>query len=418
MRTFDIPDFYRSPVIGKVKALRKTADPRKRDLQPSVLDFGTVRFILPRHFGFCFGVENAIEIAYRAVSENEGKRLWLLSQMIHNPEVNADLESQGIGFLMDTEGRVLTPMDALKPEDVVIVPAFGTTLEIEAKLKEIGVDIQRYNTTCPFVEKVWKRAAQLGDKDYTVVIHGKPRHEETRATFSHSSAHAHSLVIKNMAEAEVLAEYVRGERDWGGFAEDFAGRTSPDFQVPRDLERFGVVNQTTMLASDTQAIADHLKSALMHRDGGSDERFANTRDTLCYATLDNQTATAAALDRARESADVAIVVGGYNSSNTSHLVELCEEVVPTWFIRGVGEFKDDGSLDNFDLSTGTARNTADWWPSEARNEVPTVLLTSGASCPDSAVDRVLQKILERCGGGRAVDDVLRLFAQEQATLGA
>ena len=156
----------------------------------------------------------------------------------------------------------------------------------------------------------------------------------------------------------------------------------------------------------------------MHRDGGSDERFANTRDTLCYATLDNQTATAAALDRARESADVAIVVGGYNSSNTSHLVELCEEVVPTWFIRGVGEFKDDGSLDNFDLSTGTARNTADWWPSEARDEVPTVLLTSGASCPDSAVDRVLQKILERCGGGRAVDDVLRLFAQEQATLGA
>ena len=154
MRTFDIPEAYRSPVIGKVKAIRKLGDPRKRDFAPSLLDFGSVKFVLPRHFGFCFGVENAIEIAYRAVAENPGKRLWLLSQMIHNPEVNADLESQGIGFLMDTEGGVITPFESLKSDDVVIVPAFGTTLELEAKLEAIGVDIQKYNTTCPFVEKV------------------------------------------------------------------------------------------------------------------------------------------------------------------------------------------------------------------------------------------------------------------------
>ena len=284
MRTFDIPESYRSPVIGKVKALRKVADPRKQDLSPTVLDFGTVRFVLPRHFGFCFGVENAIEIAYKAVAENPGKRLWLLSQMIHNPEVNADLESQGIGFLMDTEGGIITPFEALSPDDVVIVPAFGTTLELEERLQVIGVDIQRYNTTCPFVEKVWKRAAQLGDKDYTVIIHGKPKHEETRATFSHSSAHAKSLVVKNMGEAEVLAGFIRGDRDWSEFDAHFADRTSAGFSVPEDLERFGVVNQTTMLASDTQAIADHLKQALEVRDGGSADRFANTRDTLCYAT--------------------------------------------------------------------------------------------------------------------------------------
>jgi len=382
MRTFDIPEFYRSPVIGKVKALRKTGDPRKQNLKPSVLDFGVVRFILPRHFGFCFGVENAIEIAYRAVSENPGKKLWLLSQMIHNPEVNDDLESQGIGFLMDTEGNTLNPFEALSPEDVVIVPAFGTTLEIEARLEEIGVDIQRYNTTCPFVEKVWKRATQLGKKEYSVVIHGKPSHEETRATFSHSSAHARSLVIKDMAEAEVLASYIRGERDWKGFADEFADRMSPG------------------------------------RDGGSDERFANTRDTLCYATLDNQTATASALDMARETADFAVVVGGYNSSNTSHLVELCEEVLPTWFIRGSDEFQEDGGLAHFSLEQGKRCVSDDWWPTEWRSEVPTVLLTSGASCPDSAVDRVLQNIVQRCGGGRAVDEVLRLFAQEQATLNA
>ena len=418
MRTFDIPEFYRSPVIGKVKAIRKTGDPRKRELGPSVLDFGTVRFILPRHFGFCFGVENAIEIAYKAVQENPGKRLWLLSQMIHNPEVNADLTSQGIGFLMDTEGNTLTPMEALAPEDVVIIPAFGTTLEIETRLGEIGVDIQRYNTTCPFVEKVWKRAAQLGEKDYSVVIHGKPRHEETRATFSHSSSGAKSMVIKDMAEAEVLADFIRGTRDWADFDGVFAGRTSPGFRVPEDLERFGVVNQTTMLASDTQAIADHLKSALEARDGGASERFANTRDTLCYATLDNQTATAAALDVARAEADLAVVVGGYNSSNTSHLVELCEEVLPTWFIRGVDEFGEDGSIAHFDLESGNRVVSNDWWPAETRSGVPTVLLTSGASCPDSAVDRVLQSIVERCGGGRDVDDVLRVFAQEQATLGA
>lgn len=419
MRTFDIPETYRSPVIGKVKALRKLGDPRKRDLGPSVLDFGSVRFVLPRHFGFCFGVENAIEIAYKAVAENPGKRLWLLSQMIHNPEVNADLESQGIGFLMDTEGGIITPFEALSREDVVIVPAFGTTLELEDKLKAMGVDIQRYNTTCPFVEKVWKRSAQLGAKDYTVVIHGKPKHEETRATFSHSSAHAKSLVVKNMEEAEVLAGFIRGERDWSEFDTHFAGRTSAGFEVPRDLDRFGVVNQTTMLASDTQAIADHLKQALEQRDGGASDRFANTRDTLCYATLDNQTATTGALEALAGEADLAVVVGGYNSSNTSHLVELCEDVMPTWFVRSSEEFSEDGSLGHFDLHAGERRETERWWPSQSKSGGPvTVLLTSGASCPDSAVDRVLQKILERAGGGRAVDDVLRQFEQEQANLGA
>lgn len=419
MRTFDIPEAYRSPVIGKVKALRKLADPRKRDFAPSLLDFGSVRFVLPRHFGFCFGVENAIEIAYKAVAENPGKRLWLLSQMIHNPEVNADLESQGIGFLMDTEGGVLTPFESLDPDDVVIVPAFGTTLELEDRLKAIGVDIQRYNTTCPFVEKVWKRAAQLGKKEYSVIIHGKPKHEETRATFSHSSANARSLVVKNMEEAQVLAQFIRGERDWSTFDVHFKGRASEGFEVPRDLERFGVVNQTTMLASDTQAIADHLKMALEHRDGGNAERFASTRDTLCYATLDNQTATTGALEATAGKVDFAIVVGGYNSSNTSHLVELCEENMPTWYVRSSEEFGEDGSLGHFELSSASRKVTRDWWPTQTVDgDVPTILLTSGASCPDSAVDRVLQKILERTGGGRAVEDVLLQFEQQRANLGA
>ena len=222
-----------------------------------------------------------------------------------------------------------------------------------------------------------------------------------------------------LEEAEVLAGFIRGDRDWSEFDAHFAGRTSPGFTAPDDLERFGVVNQTTMLASDTQAIADHLKQALEVRDGGSAERFANTRDTLCYATLDNQTATSGALDALSGKADLAIVVGGYNSSNTSHLVELCEEVMPTWFVRGADEFAKDGLLGHFDLHAGVRKESDDWWPVSTRDEgVTTVLLTSGASCPDSTVDRVLQKILERAGGGRAVDDVLQQFEQEQANLGS
>ena len=168
MRSFDIPDFYRSPIISRVKARRKALDPRKQDFTPSVLDFGSVRIQLARHFGFCFGVENAIEISYKAIAENPGKRIFLLSQMIHNPEVNADLQSRGVQFLQDTLGKSLVPLETLTPEDVVIVPAFGTTTELEANLIELGVDVQKYNTTCPFVEKVWKRSAQLGGKDYTV----------------------------------------------------------------------------------------------------------------------------------------------------------------------------------------------------------------------------------------------------------
>ncbi|MGB2424410.1 MAG: 4-hydroxy-3-methylbut-2-enyl diphosphate reductase, partial [Flavobacteriales bacterium] len=187
MRSFDIPEFYRSPIVSRVKARRKALDPRKQDFTPSELDFGKVRVRLARHFGFCFGVENAIEISYRAVDENPGKRIFLLSQMIHNPEVNADLQSRGVQFLHDTLGKELIPLAQLGSEDVVIVPAFGATVELENRLKELGVDVQKYNTTCPFVEKVWKRSAQLGGDDFTVVIHGKPKHEETRATFSHAA---------------------------------------------------------------------------------------------------------------------------------------------------------------------------------------------------------------------------------------
>ncbi|MDA0945455.1 MAG: hypothetical protein RLZZ314_392 [Bacteroidota bacterium] len=409
MRSFDIPEFYRSPIITQVKAQRKARDPRKQDFSPTLLDFGGVRIQLARHFGFCFGVENAIEISYKAISENPGKRIFLLSQMIHNPEVNDDLQSRGVRFLQDTSGVPLVSMDALTAEDVVIVPAFGTTVEMAAMLEAKGVDVQTYNTTCPFVEKVWKRSSQLGSEDFTIIIHGKPTHEETRATFSHASTSGHALVVKDGEEAEFLAQWMVSRQ--GGvdaFWEVFTGRASSGFDPALHLNRVGVVNQTTMLASDTQGIADRIAAAVRQRGQGE---FANTRDTLCYATNDNQSAAMGALEAG--GADVALVVGGYNSSNTSHLVELCEARVPTYFIRNELEWRQDG-LHHFDIHTGRMNLTPSPLPSQGMAGVPTILITSGASCPDASVERVLRKVLAHYGSEHAVDAVLTEFGRLQA----
>ncbi|MCW8940680.1 MAG: 4-hydroxy-3-methylbut-2-enyl diphosphate reductase, partial [Flavobacteriales bacterium] len=196
MKKFDIPIYYKSSFISAIKNLRKDADPRKKDFSPTLLDFGSVQFLIARHFGFCYGVENAIEIAYRAVEENPGKRIFLLSQMIHNPIVNQDLQEKGIQFIMDTEGNQLIEWEALNSNDIILIPAFGTTIEIEAKINAIGLQTEKYNTTCPFVEKVWKQSEKLGKTNHTIIIHGKHKHEETRATFSHSYQNAPSIIIK------------------------------------------------------------------------------------------------------------------------------------------------------------------------------------------------------------------------------
>jgi len=208
MKQFEVPEFYRSPIISKVKAKRKLEDPRKKDFSPTEINFGKITFLIARHFGFCYGVENAIEKSYKAIQENPEKRIFLLSQMIHNPDVNADLLSYGLQFLQDTEGKQLIPFETLTPEDIVIIPAFGTTLEIETKLRAIGVNIDTYNTTCPFVEKVWNRSEKLGETEHTIIIHGKAKHEETRETFSHSASNAPALVIKDINEAKFLGEVI------------------------------------------------------------------------------------------------------------------------------------------------------------------------------------------------------------------
>lgn len=405
MKKFDIPQFYRSSFITKIKNTRKDLDPRKKDFSPTKLDFGPVRFLLARHFGFCYGVENAIEIAYKTIEENPDKRIFLLSEMIHNPGVNSDLLKLGVKFLMDTSGKSLIDWSELTKDDIVIIPAFGTTLEIEQKLNELGIDPYRYNTTCPFVEKVWNRSEQLGKQNYTVIIHGKHYHEETRATFSHSKTTAPSVIVRDLNEAKILASFIIDEKPAEEFYKLFQGKYSEGFDVKLHLNKVGVVNQTTMLATETQEIADLFKETMIKKFGVENlkEHFADTRDTLCYATNDNQEATYALLN---EPADFAIVVGGYNSSNTSHIVELCEEKLPTYFISSEGKILSFNTIKHFDIHSHQEKETQNFIPSKEKVDI---ILTSGASCPDAVVEAVLRKIHSYFPNAKNLDEVANEF---------
>ncbi len=403
-RTFDIPDSYRSPIIGRVKSSRREADPLKRDLSPAVLDFGPVRFTLARHFGFCFGVENAIEIAYKTLEAHPDDRVFFLSEMIHNPDVNTDLEDRGVRFIFTPGGEQIIPWSELKPDDIVVVPAFGTTVEIQEALEARDIDPYTYNTTCPFVEKVWTRSEELGEAGYAVVVHGKVRHEETRATFSHSVRNAPTVIVRDLEEADVLCDVVRGDVESNVFPEIFEEKCSDGFDPQVHLKRLGVVNQTTMLATETREIARRIRQALIDRYGADNigEHFADTTDTLCYATNENQNATYALIE---EGADLAIIVGGYNSSNTSHIVDLCTDEMPTYFIRNSEEILSDQEIRHFDLKNRKVVTSQNWLgPPPFR-----IALTCGASCPDAIVDGVLTRVLSLFQGTKTLDDVLSAF---------
>jgi 4-hydroxy-3-methylbut-2-enyl diphosphate reductase len=402
MKSFEVPVIYRSPLITAIKQKRKADDRMKKDFSPTLLDFGPVQVFLARHFGFCYGVEHAIEIAFRTIEENPGKRIFLLSEMIHNPFVNDDLLERGVRFLMDTKGNTLIPFSELTTEDIVLIPAFGTTLEIEAKLRAIGLTLEQYDTTCPFVEKVWNRSEQIAEKGYTVVVHGKPTHEETRATFSHSAAHTPTIVVNDMADTLELARFIKGERPLREFHAVFEGLLSPGFNPEKDLHRIGVVNQTTMLASDTQAIADHLSEVMREKYGQAviAEHFADTRDTLCYATNDNQSAVVGLL---AQEAELALVVGGRNSSNTSHLVELCEHSLPTFFVRSEEDIRTENEILHFDWKRKTEHLILQYLP--ARRPLR-ILITSGASCPDAIVEGVIRKMLSFFPGVGSMEEMI------------
>ncbi len=325
--------------------------------------------------------------------------------MIHNQEVNSDLQSRGIRFIMDTDGSQFIPWEKIEKDDVVIVPAFGTTLEIEKLLIDKGVEVEKYNTTCPFVEKVWNRSEKLGKENYTIIIHGKPMHEETRATFSHSARSGPSVIVRDMEEAVRLGKYIAPEEPKESFYEEFAGKYSIGFDAQRDFQRVGVVNQTTMLATETQAIADYFRTVMIKKYGIEElnNHFADTRDTLCYATNDNQDATYQLLNT---DADLAIVVGGYNSSNTSHIVELCEGKFPTYFINSDSEIKSKTEISHFNIHRKEKTISRGYLP--AKNPAK-IILTSGASCPDTLVDRVMFRLLEFFGDSKKMEDVMAAY---------
>ncbi len=387
MKKFNIPEKYKSNIISELKAKRKAADPRKRDFSPAEVTFGNITFFIARHFGFCYGVENAIEIAYDTIEKNKEKRIFLLSEMIHNPIVNEDLLSRGIKFLMDTKGNRLIDFNNLTSEDIVIIPAFGTTVEIENELKQKGIDPYKYNTTCPFVEKVWNRAELIG-KNNTIIIHGKYLHEETRATFSHTIQNSPAVVVKNLEEAKILGDIILTENQQM-FEDVFKDKFSEGFDVKNDFKSIGVVNQTTMLSTETEQISDYFRQVMINKYGSENinNHFADTRDTLCYATNDNQVSAKMLLET---DADFAIVVGGYNSSNTSHLVELLEGKFPTYYISSERCLISKEEISHFDFHNKVELKTNNYLPNKSHIKIA---LTSGASCPDSIVEAVIEKLI-------------------------
>ena len=409
MKKFNIPEKYRSSIISEIKNIRKNSKNSRTDFSPTKLDFGPIRIFTARHFGFCFGVENAIEKVYTIMDENPDKSIYLLSEMIHNPKVNQDLSDMGIQFIQDTKGNNLISWDRITSDDIVIIPAFGSTVEIEGMLREKGIAIEKYDTTCPFVGRVWKRSKNLGEKNYTVIIHGKIDHEETRATFSHAAETGHALVIQNMEEAKALAEVIQSDDPDAAFTAHFGHmkNRTPGFKASEHLARVGVVNQTTMLATETKAIANFIKETLTGQYEALDikDYFADTSDTLCYATSDNQDSLYELLDIP---ADRAVVVGGYKSANTTHLVELCEKKLPTFFINDANKIIDKHSILHFDRHQAKEVHS-DFLPDK---EIVNVLVTSGASCPDAVVEAVVRKILGYFPNINKVDKVLEAVRED------
>ncbi len=410
---------YQSSLCEAIKAIKRTGE-RSPD-SPADLDFGPVRYILPSHFGFCLGVQNAIERAYECLAENPGRNVYMLSELIHNPFVNGDLKRRGLRYLQsDTGEAVLNPAtgrpfwDEVGPEDIVVIPAFGATNEDKVRLIEKGVGINRYDATCMLVEKVWKAARRFAASGYTVIIHGKSEHEETKATFSNSAAAGPSLVIRNMDEARALGDIMLEDDpdEKHRRFRRFAGRHTPGFSPERDLERIAVVNQTTLLRNETLAIIDHLERVLVRKygEGGVNEHLhrGSRGDTLCYATQVNQNA----LERALAAPlDAAVVVGGTNSSNTFQLFRMCEAVLgkSAVYIQSEENILSRARVRHYRFGKGPGDRTF-----EERSFLPDssgplrILITGGASCPDGLIQQVIHRINRffPADSLRSIDDVL------------
>ncbi len=404
---------YQSRLCAAIKALARRHE--RTATAPVLLNFGAVHYLVPSHFGFCLGVKNAIERAYETLTENPGKRVFMLSELIHNPFVNDDLIRRGLRYLQTDKGvphssepggRLL--WDTLTPDDIVIIPAFGATDEDKRRLVRKGIAVRQYDATCMLVEKVWKAARVYGREGYTVVIHGKHEHEETKATFSNTRRYAPALIVRNMDETRQLGEIILsgpGARN-ARFQEVFAGKFTEGFSVDSDLNRVAVVNQTTLLMNETREIISYLRDVFADKFGrdqpGSPSRVGGQgrNDTLCYATQVNQDALARAL---AEPLDAAFVIGGKNSSNTYQLYRLCEQRLGprAFFIQSEDNILSPREAEHYVFPAkglpghgGNVERRPLWndlappeWGAPRR-----ILVTGGASCPDGIIQQVISRI--------------------------
>ncbi len=367
-----VESHYRSEVVEKLRASGGSL----------TMDGVTVR--LAKQFGFCYGVERAIDLAYAARKVFSERRLFILGEIIHNPEVNEQIGQLGIRNLLGQQRQA--NVSELTAEDVVIVPAFGTDVTTLAQIKEKGCQI--VDTTCGDVMSVWKRVRQNAADDMTSIIHGKATHEETKATASRAmkDGRGHYLIVLTLGDTDYVCDYIRHGGDKTAFLERFQGAHSDGFDPDQHLRRVGVANQTTMMRGETEEVQRRIMAAVRDRDGA--ERSAqNFRffDTICGATQERQDALRDMLDSPM---DLLLVVGGYNSSNTSHLAEMGEAKLPTYFIRNAARLESRDRIVHFDVHEKTEVATENWLPPEP----VTVGVTAGASCPNNLIEETILRV--------------------------
>jgi 4-hydroxy-3-methylbut-2-enyl diphosphate reductase len=352
---------------------------------------GDLTLRLAREFGFCYGVDRAVEYAYETRTKFPERRTFLVGEIIHNPHVNSKLRAMGVEFLFRAAGGEFD-FSGVTPEDVVILPAFGVTVQDFGRLRDIGCVL--VDTTCGSVLNVWKRVESYARDGYTAVIHGKYFHEETKATSSQVTKHpgGQYVMVRHMEEAKQVCRYIEGHGDRAVLLAQFAHAISPGFDPDRDLMKVGVANQTTMLSNESLAIAAELRASMLRRWGEAAlaDHF-RTFDTICSATQDRQDAV---LKLIEEPLDVMVVIGGYNSSNTTHLAAICAQRVPTYHIEdALCIDPESGSIRHLPAGTKEERRRAAWLPAGP----VTIGVTAGASTPNNKIGETVERIVATRG---------------------